>query len=372
MRAFFVTALAAATAAGALATPAVAADDLAVLVYSHTAEFRHDSIPAGIATIEELGEANGFEVEATEDPAAFTAENLARFGAVVFLNTTGEVMEGDAARAAFEDYLRGGGGWVGVHAAADTEYDWAFYAELLGGAYFLTHPLVNQPGTLDVEAHDHPAVAHLPARWSLPSEEYYSFTDNPRGRVRVLMTIDESSYLQVPNTAILGPTPFAGGEASPLETGIMGDHPMSWCRDVDAGRSWYTAIGHDTALYERDDYREHLLQGILTAAGRVPADCGVDGSVDAGHGAPPAPPAPDDGAPDDGAPDDRPVVVEAPVPDADDGARPDVSGGTGAGRGDAVAGGRGSLPVTGTGWLPIVGLACVTTSALLRRAHRSR
>ncbi|WP_052666037.1 ThuA domain-containing protein [Nitriliruptor alkaliphilus] len=264
-------------AAGAAGAPSIAAaDDLAVLVYSHTDGFRHASIEPGIAAIEELGASAGFAVEATEDPAVFTDDGLQRFAAVVFLNTTGEVMPGDDARDAFEAYLRGGGGWVGVHSAADTEYDWAFYGELLGGAYFETHPLVNQSGTFDIEAHDHPSVAHLGDRWTLPKEEYYSFADNPRGRVRVLMTIDESSYLQVPNTAVFASTPFADGDASPLATGIMGDHPMSWCRDVDAGRAWYTALGHEAELFEREDYREHLLQGILTAAGAVEADCAID------------------------------------------------------------------------------------------------
>jgi uncharacterized protein len=349
--------LAALAVIGTLAAPVAASHDVAVLVYSHTAEFRHSSIPAGLEAIAELGERGGFTVEATEDPGAFTPENLARFAAVIFLNTTGEVMAGDGARDAFEDYLRGGGGWVGVHSAADTEYDWPFYAELLGGAYFLTHPLQNQSGSLHVEAHDHPAVAHLPEPWVLPSEEYYSFTDNPRGRVRVLMTIDESSYDQVPNTAIFAATPFAGGEASPLETGVMGDHPMSWCLDVDEGRAFYTALGHEAALYGRPSYREHLLQGILTAAGVVDADCSSDAASSRGGQG-----GGDDAGADDGTDADGAVVDGDEVePDAPQTSTPDGTAEVGR---TATAGPQ--LPVTG-GALPALSLGLLAAAAAVRR-----
>ena len=155
------------------AVPAAAADEPHVLVYSHTAGFRHLSIPDGIAAVTELGEEGGYTVEATEDPAVFTDEELARFDAVVFLNTTGEVMT-PTGRAAFERFVRDGGGWVGVHSAADTEYEWDFYGTLLGGAWFLAHP-VQQPGVIVREVADHPSTAHLPERWTLPFEEFYSF-----------------------------------------------------------------------------------------------------------------------------------------------------------------------------------------------------
>lgn len=369
MKRILVPVIAACAAVGAIGAPGAAADDdLAVLVYSHTTVFRHDSIEPGIAAIEELGASAGFAVEATEDPAAFTPENLQRFAAVVFLNTTGEVMAGDEARDAFETYLRGGGGWVGVHSAADTEYDWAFYGELLGGAYFETHPLMNQSGTFDIEAHDHPSVAHLGDRWSLPKEEYYSFTDNPRGRVRVLMTIDESSYLPVPNTAVFASTPFAGGDASPLATGIMGDHPMSWCRDVDAGRAWYTALGHEADMFAREDYREHLLQGILTAAGTVDADCSIDAA------ATDADPAPSEGA-DEGSEDDEGDGTDVDGEGADRQA-PDPGDSELDGEprvleeADTAAVGR-PLPATGAGtWAPALGLGLLMIVLWSSRGRR--
>ncbi|MDY7085309.1 MAG: ThuA domain-containing protein, partial [Actinomycetota bacterium] len=130
-------------------TPASAADaPYDVLVFSKTAGFRHDAIPAGIQLIRDLGAANSFTVTATEDSGQFTATNLARFSAVVFLNTTGDVLN-PAQQSAFENYIRSGGGFVGVHAASDTEYDWPFYGELVG-AYFASHPAI-QAATVRTE-----------------------------------------------------------------------------------------------------------------------------------------------------------------------------------------------------------------------------
>lgn len=238
-----------------------------VLVFSRTTGFRHASIEIGVETVRALGAENGFEVEATEDPTAFTDEGLAGFDAVVWLNTTGNVLD-DGQRAAFERYVRGGGAWVGVHSAADTEYTSTFYEGLLGGARFLSHP-IQQPGTLLKEPPDHPSTAHLGEQWELPFEEFYSFVQSPRPNVRVLLTIDEDSYEQDPNTGNLPDNPtFPEGVS-----GVMGDHPMSWCLPIDDGRAWYTALGHEPAVYLLPDFRQHLLGGILTAVGRLGADC---------------------------------------------------------------------------------------------------
>lgn len=274
------TLLATLLALSALA-PALAddGDGFAILVYTRTEGFRHLSIPDAIQAVEELGQDHGFEVEATEDPDVFTAQNLARFDAVMFLLTTGTVVPTEG-RAPLEAYIRGGGGWIGVHSAADSEYDWPFYGKLLGGAWFHSHP-IQQPGVLDNEAPDHPSTAHLPERWFVPLEEWYSFVANPRGQVRVLLSIDEDTYLQDPNTTYLPWDPNADDPFQPErmlegESGVMGDHPMVWCRDIDAGRAWYTALGHEAYLYRTSDFRQHLLGGILTAAGQVDADCTPD------------------------------------------------------------------------------------------------
>jgi uncharacterized protein len=231
-----------------------------VLVYSRTAGYRHASIPLGVATVEQLGAEHGFDVVATEDPGAFTDRTLRRFTAVVFLNTTGEVMT-PRGRAALRRWVLAGGGWAGVHSAADTEYDWPFYTRLLAGGRFLAHPL-QQPGMVVREAPRHLSTRHLPERWQVPFEEFYSFTANPRDRAKVLLSIDESTYMQDPNTSHLPSESFPDGY-EPV-SGVMGDHPMSWQHRVGGGLSWYTALGHEVGMYLDPAYRKHLLGGLLT------------------------------------------------------------------------------------------------------------
>lgn len=232
-----------------------------VLVYSRTGGYRHASIPLGIATVEQLGSENGFAVEASEDPAVFSDRNLRRFTAVVFLNTTAEVMT-PSGRKALRRFVLDGGGWVGIHSAADTEYDWPFYGRLLAGGRFLCHPL-EQPGVIVRESAHHISTAHLPKRWQLPIEEFYSFKANPRRRAHVLLGIDESTYRQDPNTSYLPSQDYPDGYA-PV-SGVMGDHPMCWQHRVGDGLSWYTALGHEVNMYLDQDYRRHILGGILTA-----------------------------------------------------------------------------------------------------------
>lgn len=236
-----------------------------VLVFSKTGGFRHYSIPVGVQTIESLGRGNNFEVVATESTELFTPEGLSQFAAVVWLNTTAMVLDTQAQRQAFEDYIRNGGGFVGVHAAADTEYEWPFYGELVA-ARFKCHPL-QQLGKIINEEKGHPSTAHLPATWTV-FDEFYSFTSNPRGRVNVLLSIDESSYFPNPNTSYI---PSEQG-FKPVD-GRMGDHPMAWCHTNLGGVAWYTALGHEPYLYLLPQFQEHLLKGILIAARQLPADC---------------------------------------------------------------------------------------------------
>lgn len=240
-----------------------------VMVYSRTAGFRHASIEPGIAAIRQLGADHGFTVDATEDPTQFTSANLAQYDVVLFLNTTLDVLDTDAQQQALVDFVAAGGGYVGIHSAADTEHEWPWYGELVG-AQFRTHP-VQQAGTFVIEASDHPSVAHLPNPWTI-FDEFYSFKWNPRGQVRVLMTIDESSYDANPNTSCLPDSPtFPQGY-----NGEMGDHPMSWCHTRLGGTAWYTALGHEIYLYEEPDFLQHILNGILTAAQRVEASCAIE------------------------------------------------------------------------------------------------
>ena len=241
-------ALVAGIAAAVPASPAAAAPLTKVLVFSKTAGFRHSSIPNGIAAIQQLGAQNGFTVTATEDANQFTTANLAQYQAVVWLSTTGDVLNA-AQQTAFQSYVTGGGGYVGVHAAADTEYDWPWYGELVG-AWFASHP-ANQTATIRVEDRGNASTAHLPATWSR-LDEWYNYRTNPRAGAKVLATLDESTY--------------SGGS-------MGGDHPITWCKNVGSGRSWYTGLGHVEEAYTDANFTRMLLGGIQIAADNRPADC---------------------------------------------------------------------------------------------------
>ncbi len=194
------SALAFVAAAGPAAAGPTASPPLRVLVFTKTAGYRHASIPAAVAAVQALAARDGFTVDATEDAGAFTDQNLARYGAVLFLLTSGDVLD-DGQQAAFERYIRGGGGFVGVHSATDTEYDWPWYGGLVG-AYFKSHPAIQQ-ATLDVAAD--PLTAGLPRRWTR-TDEWYDFQAPPQG-VDVLVTIDETTY---------DPGPDAMGAGHPI------------------------------------------------------------------------------------------------------------------------------------------------------------
>ena len=218
-----------------------------ILVFSRTRGFRHSSIGAGIEAIRKLGQANHFEVTATEDPSKFSAQELAKFDAVVFLNTTGNVLNAGQ-QSAFERYIARGGGFVGVHSAADTEYSWPWYEGLVG-AYFASHPAIQQ-GTVLVSDDAHPSTESLPRRWRRV-DEWYNYRNNPRGDVHVLAVLDESSY---------------NGGTMPA------DHPISWCHAYEGGRSWYTGMGHTEGTYRETAFLDHLQGGISFAMGQG-GDC---------------------------------------------------------------------------------------------------
>ena len=215
-----------------------------VLVFSKTAGFRHSSIETGVAAMRKLGAEHGFAVDATEDASAFTDRNLRRYRAVIFLNTTGDVLDARQ-QDAFERYIQAGGGWVGIHSATDTEYEWPWYGRL-AGAYFAGHP--NNPnvrrGTFRVVDPNHPATQGLPARWER-EDEFYNFKSiSPH--IRVLVDIDETTY--------------QGGTNGPR-------HPMSWFQEYAGGRAFYTNMGHTEATFAEPLFLRHLLGGLRWAMG---------------------------------------------------------------------------------------------------------
>lgn len=213
-----------------------------ILIFSKTAGYHHMSIGPGIAAIKKLGTENKFDVDTTTDASKFTIDTLGKYAAVIFLNTTGNVLN-DAQQQAFQQYIKSGRGFVGVHAATDTEYDWQWYGNLVG-AYFKSHPK-QQEAVFHVVDQNFVATRHLPKEWKRFDELYNFKWIAPD--IHVLITIDEKTY--------------TGGE--------NGDnHPMSWYHTYDGGRAFYTALGHTDESYQDPLYLKHLLGGILYAIGK--------------------------------------------------------------------------------------------------------
>ena len=221
-----------------------------LLVFTKTEQFRHDSIPAAIQAVRDLGAKNGFDVTATEDDTVFSAAGLAPYDAVMFLLTTGDVLNA-AEQTAFESYIRAGHGYVGVHSASDTERDWPWYGRLVG-AWSSGHPEI-QPAVINVLTQLDPSTTGLPARWNR-TDEWYGFLTNPRANgVRVLMTLDESTY-------------------QPREFAMGADHPIAWVHEFEGGRAWYTQLGHTTESYSEPLFLGHLRGGIQYALGAPPGE----------------------------------------------------------------------------------------------------
>ncbi|MFM8489758.1 MAG: ThuA domain-containing protein, partial [Bacteroidota bacterium] len=214
-----------------------------VLIFSKTEGYRHDCIPAATDALRKMCNANGIAVDTTEDAGAFHEANLKRYSAVIFLCTTGDVLN-PAQETDFERYIQAGGGYVGIHSSTDTEYGWTWYGGLVGG-YFNGHP-AQQQATLQINDHNHPSTEHLPGNEWSRFDEWYNFKNlNPN--VKVLLSLDEKSY----------------------QGGTNGDfHPAAWYHEYDGGRAFYTAGGHTKESYSEDLFMKHVLGGIRYAIGK--------------------------------------------------------------------------------------------------------
>jgi type 1 glutamine amidotransferase len=228
--------------------PAGEDEPLRVLAFTRTLGFRHASIPVAVQALRRVGPEHRFVLDHTEDAGRFRAEQLRRYQVVLFLNTSGDVLE-EAGRAALRAFVEGGGGWVGVHAAADSEQGWPWYETLLG-TRFDRHPAI-QRATVRVVDRAHPSTAGLPAAW-VRSDEWYDFRSSPAGRVHVLAVLDEATY----------------------RGGRMGaDHPIAWCHRPGRGRAFYTAGGHTGESWAEPLFLAHVAGGLRWAAGAAAADC---------------------------------------------------------------------------------------------------
>lgn len=222
-------------------------DQKRVLIYTRNGEgYVHENIAASVAALEKICKREGILTEVSDEPTVFTPENLARFDAVVFSNSNNEGFDSDGQRKAFQDYIRGGGGFAAIHSANATEREWPWYWALVGGR-FLRHPPYQE---FEVVVTDpaHPSTEHLPARWTVTDECYYSNQLNPD--IRVLLSADLSTVED------------EGKQEYPGETfGQL--FPLCWCHNFEGGRQWYTALGHDPRFYEDPLFVEHLRGGLL-------------------------------------------------------------------------------------------------------------
>ncbi|WP_448519536.1 ThuA domain-containing protein [Rhodoflexus sp.] len=222
-------------------------DPVRILVFSKTAGFRHSSIPNGIAALRKIAEQNGYLMDTTENAANFNEDNLKKYAAVVFLSTTGDVLN-EVQQADFERYIQAGGGYVGIHAAADTEYDWPWYGQLVGG-YFNGHPSTPsnvQRGQIFVVDKNHPSTEHLPDTLER-TDEWYDYRDMYPG-VRILMRINEKSY---------------------IGSNMTDHHAIAWYHEFDGGRAWYTAGGHTEESFSEPDFLRHISGGLRYAIGNA-------------------------------------------------------------------------------------------------------
>ncbi|TGJ87159.1 hypothetical protein E0Z10_g1612 [Xylaria hypoxylon] len=217
-------------------------ENFSVFVFSKTVAYRHDSIPAGIEGLKQLGAStNSFTVEASEDSSLINTDFLSQFKVVLFLSTSGEFLSKEELHA-LKAFVNNGGGFVGIHCASSGMRSEPWYGELVG-AYFTYHP-DPQHSVVRVENNDHIIVSGFPNEFKW-FDEWYNFTRNPRDKVTVLLSTDESLY----------------------EGGAMGsDHPLAWCRELDGGRTFYTALGHFAEAYQDKAFMTHVLNGILWAA----------------------------------------------------------------------------------------------------------
>ncbi len=240
----------------ALALPALAQDAPArkVLVISKCGGFRHTTCSYGKPVITKIGEESGrFTTICTEDSSFFNDDFLADIDCVVWNNATGSFMTDDQ-KAALLKYVREGGGYVGIHAATDSHYDWPEYRDLVGG-WFDGHPW-NEEVTIKVEVPDHPASEPVEGPWVI-SDEIYQHRNWSRDDLCVLMSLDPNG------------TDFTKQGMKREDK----DYGIAWCRSFGEGRSFYTALGHRNEVFDNPTFQAHLLNAILWAMGDVEWEC---------------------------------------------------------------------------------------------------
>lgn len=241
-------------AMGAAQRPSLNWTKIRVLVYTKNGKgYVHDNIPNSIQAIKELGREHKFAVDASDDPAVFTDDNLRKYNALVFSNTNNTVFDTDAQRVALMRYVQAGGGFAAIHSASGTERTWNWFAAMLGGR-FSRHPPF-QKFTVRILDRTHPSLAHLPAIWEREDECYYLVRMNVNMRI---LAVNDLSSIDDPK----GERPATFGDV----------FPSVWYQEFDGGRQWYTSLGHHKDDYTRPEFRRHILGGIQSVVRNAPLD----------------------------------------------------------------------------------------------------
>jgi uncharacterized protein len=230
--------------------PMVAQKQFNVLLFSKTAGWHHESIRDGVDAIRKLGELHNFNVEWEENASWFNDDKLKNYQVIIFLNTTGDILNDDQ-QAAMERFIRSGKGFVGIHAASDTEYDWAWYNKLVGRMFHI-HPVV-QTGFLKVLNKKFPGMDGF-RDYHMHTDEWYEFGPEKNTGLNYILSLDESTI----NPNVQWGQKIGKG---------MGDmHPIAWYQNFDGGRSFYSALGHMPAVFRDESVLRHLYGGIYWAA----------------------------------------------------------------------------------------------------------
>jgi len=221
-------------------------DPKRALIYTKNGEgYVHENIAASVAAMEKICVSEGIQTEVSDLPGVFTTENLERFQVIIFCNSNNEAFDTDEQREAFQNFIRSGGGFVAIHSANASERDWPWYWALVGGKFIRHAP--HQEFDILVTDPEHPSTSHLPARWTITDECYYSYQLNPD--IHVLLSADMSTVED------------KGKDEYPGET-FGQQFPLSWCHQFEGGRQWYTALGHDPWFYDDPLFVQHLKGGL--------------------------------------------------------------------------------------------------------------
>ena len=208
--------------------------------------FVHKNIPNSIKALKEICKAENIDTDTSEDVSLFTEATLAKYDAIIFSNANNEVFDTEDQKAAFQNYVKGGGGFIAIHSANAVERDWPWYWELVGGKFVRHAP--HQKFDVVVVDKNHPSTYFLDKVWKVNDECYFSNNLNPDIKVLLaadLKTVEDKKKVEYPND-------------------IFGDYfPLCWSHEFEGARQWYTALGHDSETYDDPTFRKHLRGGIL-------------------------------------------------------------------------------------------------------------